>query len=67
MSIKAQEALGADGNLVKNITLFAILIYELFGPYLTKQALIKAGDIVPKDSLSNKIKEYQKIKEKKHA
>lgn len=67
MSIKAQEALGADGNLVKNITLFAILIYELFGPYLTKQALIKAGDIDPKDSLSNKIKEYQKIKEKKHA
>lgn len=67
MSIKAQEALGADGNLVKNITLFAILIYELFGPYLTKQALIKAGDIVPKDILSNKIKEYQKIKEKKHA
>lgn len=67
MSIKAQEALGADGNLVKNITLFAILIYELFGPYLTKQALIKAGDIVPKDSLANKVKEYQKIKEKKHA
>lgn len=47
MSIKAQEALGSDGNLIKNITLFAILIYELFGPYLTKQALIKSGDIIP--------------------
>lgn len=48
MSIKAQEALGADGNFIKNITLFAILIYELIGPYLTKQSLIKSGDIVPK-------------------
>lgn len=67
MSIKAQEALGSDGNLIKNITLFAILIYELFGPYLTKQALIKAGDIVPKDSITNKIRTYKKINEKKHA
>lgn len=64
MSIKAQETLGNDGNLIKNITLFAILIYELVGPYLTKQALIKAGDIVPKDSLTNKIRTYKKIHEK---
>lgn len=53
MSIIAQESLGADGNLIKNITLFAILIYELVGPYLTKQALIKAGDIMPKESEQN--------------
>lgn len=66
MSIKAQEALGNDGNLIKNITLFAILIYELVGPYLTKQALIKAGDIVPKESITNKIRTYKKVNEKKH-
>lgn len=66
MSIKAQETLGNDGNLIKNITLFAILIYELVGPYLTKQALIKAGDIVPKESITNKIRTYNKINEKKH-
>ena len=30
---------------IKNIVLFAVLIYELVGPYLTKQCLIKAGDI----------------------
>lgn len=66
MSIKAQEALGNDGNLIKNITLFAILIYELVGPYLTKQALIKAGDIVPKESITNKIRTYNKINEKKY-
>lgn len=44
MCIKAQE-LGETGNLIKNIVLFAVLIYELVGPYLTKQCLIKAGDI----------------------
>ena len=49
-----------DGNIIKNITLFAILIYELVGPYLTKQALIKAGDIVPKESITNKIRTYKK-------
>ena len=44
MASKAIE-LGADGAIVRNITLFAVLIYEIIGPYLTKQALTKAGDI----------------------
>ncbi len=44
MAIKAIE-LGPDGAIVRNITLFAVLIYELVGPYLTKIALTKAGDI----------------------
>lgn len=44
MSIQAQE-LGETGNLIKNIILFAVFIYELVGPYLTKKCLIKAGDI----------------------
>jgi Kef-type K+ transport system membrane component KefB len=44
MAIKATE-LGADGNIVRNITLFAVLIYEIVGPTLTKIALTKAGDI----------------------
>lgn len=44
MAIKAAE-LGADGAIVRNITLFAVLVYEIVGPYLTKIALIKAGDI----------------------
>jgi len=33
--------------LIKNITLFSVLIYELFGPMLTKWALTKSGDIQP--------------------
>ncbi len=39
--------LGEGGNLIRNITLFAVLIYELFGPFFTKQALTAAGDIKP--------------------
>lgn len=44
MAIKAIE-LGPDGAIVRNITLFAVLIYEIIGPYLTKVALTNAGDI----------------------
>lgn len=44
MALKANE-LGSDGSIVRNITLFAVLIYEIVGPYLTKVSLIKSGDI----------------------
>ena len=44
MAIKAIE-LGPDGAIVRNITLFAVLIYEIVGPFLTKVALTRAGDI----------------------
>ncbi len=58
MAIKAHE-LGADGAIVANITLFAVLIYELVGPLLTKIALTKAGDIKPegKRSVREEIKQ----------
>ena len=44
MAIKA-ATLGTDGAMVANITLFAVLVYELVGPLLTKIALTRAGDI----------------------
>ena len=44
MAIKAME-LGPSGAIVRNITLFAVLIYEIIGPTLTKMALTKSGDI----------------------
>lgn len=44
MAIKARE-LGEAGNIIRNITLFAVLVYEIVGPFLTKIALSKAGDI----------------------
>ena len=39
------SALGEQGTLIRNITLLAILIYELVGPLLTKRALERAGNI----------------------
>ena len=46
MCITAKQ-LGAEGDLIRNIILFSVLIYELFGPMLTKMALTRAGDIKP--------------------
>ena len=60
---------GTPGVLVRNITLFAVLIYELFGPLMTRQALMLAGEIKPmeqhvKDRRQMKLEEAQKSKEK---
>ena len=54
MSIIAVELLGNDGATVRNIVLFAVMIYELVGPLLTKIALTKAGDITPKETPEEK-------------
>lgn len=48
MSVTVAEDLGAEGAIIRNIVLFSVLIYELFGPMLTKIALTKAGEIKPK-------------------
>lgn len=39
--------IGEQGGLIRNITLFAVLIYEIVGPLFTKMALTAAGDITP--------------------
>ena len=36
-----------DGAMARNVVLFAVLIYELVGPLITKIVLTKAGEIVP--------------------
>ncbi len=51
MAMKAEQ-LGPQGKIVANITLFAVLVYELVGPLLTKIALTKAGDIKPDGAVS---------------
>lgn len=61
-------ALGDQGNLIRNITLFAVLIYEVFGPLLTKQALTLSGDIKPmseevKNRRQTKLQEAKKRRE----
>ncbi|MBP5349928.1 MAG: cation:proton antiporter, partial [Clostridia bacterium] len=48
MSAIVLETMGENGVLVRNIVLFAVLVYELIGPVLTKIALTKSGDIKEK-------------------
>lgn len=68
MAIKASDpvtGLGASGAVVAQITLFAVLIYELIGPLLTKIVLTKAGEIVPEGKVSAR-EEAWKILSKLH-
>lgn len=51
--------LGEAGRLIRNITLFAVLIYELLGPLMTREALTAAGDIKP---MSEEVKNRRQIK-----
>lgn len=55
MSLAATETMGEQGLLVRNITLFAVLIYELVGPMLTKMALTKAGEITAKPKVVKRV------------
>ena len=48
MSAIVLQTMGEDGVLIRNIVLFAVLVYEIFGPVLTKMALTKAGEIKEK-------------------
>lgn len=47
MSVTVAAEFGAEGVLIRNITLFCVLIYELVGPVFTKMALTAAGEIEP--------------------
>ncbi len=60
MAMKAEE-FGEIGEMVATITLFAVLIYELVGPMLTKTALIKAGDIQLGESVSARHAHIEKM------
>ena len=41
-----------DGALARNVVLFAVLIYELVGPALTKRSLLAVGEIDPEGQVS---------------
>lgn len=47
MSASAAQLGTDEGRLIRNITLFGVMIYELVGPALTRWALEKAGEIRP--------------------
>lgn len=68
MAIKASDplrGLGAEGEIIKNIILFSVLIYELVGPFLTKIALTKAGEVKPEERISAREKHIEDLKKAK--
>ena len=69
MADTVKDYAGFDGTniatIVMSITLFAVLIYELVGPTLTKIALTKAGDINPEGKTSARHEHAQKMAAKK--
>ena len=42
----------SDGALTRNVVLFAVLVYELVGPWLTKRSLTAVGEIQPEGRTS---------------
>lgn len=60
MAIKAQQ-LADGGAIVAQITLFAVLIYEIIGPTLTKIALTKAGEIKPEGKTSSRGHKHEPV------
>ncbi len=64
----ASDSFGVPGgDLILNITLFAILIYEIIGPFLTKISLTKAGEIKPEGKTSARHEHAKKMAEQKAA
>ncbi len=51
--------LGTQGELIRNITLFAVLVYEIVGPLLTRMSLQAAGEIKP---ISDEVKMRRQTK-----
>ncbi len=47
-------------KIVRIVILFSVLVYEIFGPFLTKMALTKAGEIDHTQKVSNRIKHHNK-------
>ena len=67
MCVTAAKLGTSDGVLIKNIILFSVLVYELFGPLLTKWALTKSGDIQPSavNVQDRRMSKYQEALEQK--
>ena len=67
-TVAADDVFGGSeiGNTVRFVVLFGVLIYEIFGPMMTKWALTKAGDITekPEGKTARVIDEHHKNKKK---
>lgn len=63
MAAIVTEHFGHDNpiaEMVLNIILFSVLVYEIVGPFLTKISLEKAGEIDKTKKVSNRIKHHDK-------
>lgn len=58
MALTAQNL--ADGQMVRNVVLFSVLVYELVGPALTKMSLTAAGEIKSEGKTSARVKNTPK-------
>lgn len=50
-----------DGALARNVVLFAVLVYELVGPALTKRSLLAVGEIKPEGRTSARKQNAPKV------
>ena len=53
-----------DGALARNVVLFAVLVYELVGPALTKRSLLAVGEIKPEGRTSARTPNMPKFEQK---
>ncbi len=59
-TVAADSVLSADiASVVRFVILFAVLVYEIVGPVMTKWALTKAGDITAKPENSSRRRKNQ--------
>ena len=68
-TVSSDGIISADvANVVRFVILFAVLVYEIFGPVATKWALTKAGDITekPADSSKRRVNLPQRERHVKH-
>ena len=49
-----------EGSVIRNVTLFGVLIYELAGPLVTRDALQKAGEISEKPKEKQSLERFRK-------
>ena len=68
-TVSSDGIISADvASVVRFVILFAVLVYEIFGPVATKWALTKAGDITekPADSSKRRVNLPQRERHVKH-
>ncbi len=68
-TVRADGVISKDvASTISFVILFAVLVYEIFGPVATKWALTKAGDITekPHDSSKRRINKPERERHAKH-